>query len=190
MGIPQSYSRELPERCMQLIDVLLPRAAELSVPGEAHLGPLTTTFLVAMATPMILLPLERIKRHREGVPGAYMNERPLNGALADAVDVALGAAPLQRSPFFRPAQWRFATIPYDGENVAEHFPEHLQDRLGDSAAEAAAARMPAEQWSGCLRNALAHGGIVYLDDTGRQSFGGRVTQLAFVSASYPRGEGR
>jgi hypothetical protein len=119
-----------------------------------------------------------------------MNERPLDGALARAIDVALGAAPLERSPFFRPTQWRFATIPYDGENLAEHFPEQLQDRLSSPAAEAAAARMPAEQWSGCLRNALAHGGIVYLDDAGRQSFGERVTQLAFVSASYPRGEGR
>ena len=30
-------------------------------PGAEHLGPLTTTFLLAMATPMILLPLERVR---------------------------------------------------------------------------------------------------------------------------------
>lgn len=189
MGIPQSYSRELPERCLQLIEALLPHAEGVYMPGKSHLGPLTTTFLLAMATPMILLPLERVKRHRCGAHGAYMNDRFVDEALAAAVDEALGGKSLRHSPFFTAGHWRFATMPYGGENVALHFPAPLEQALTDDAAASAAADMPAEQWASCLRNALAHGGIVYLDEHGRQIYGGRASLLAFVSARYPRGEG-
>lgn len=174
---------------MQLIDALLPSVEQVRVPGQSHLGPLTTTFLLAMATPMVLLPLERIKKHRNSPPGAYMNERSLDGSLSDSIDEALGAKQFCHSPFFVANHWRFATMPYDGENVAEHFPDRLQDGLADPVSGQAAAEMSAEQWSSCLRNALAHGGIVYLDEFGRQAYGGRASLLAFVSARYPRGDG-
>lgn len=189
MGIPQHYSRELPERCLRLIEALLPEAERVRMPGAEHLGALTTTFLLALATPMILLPLERVRRHRDAAAPAYINERVLDGALTAALDEGLGARELKHSPFFRQAHWRFATMPYGGENIAVEFPHKLEDALQSVEAEHAAANMPAEQWSSCLRNALAHGGIVYLDNQGRQSFGGSASFLAFVSARYPRGEG-
>lgn len=175
---------------MRLIEVLLPRAEQVRMPGAEHLGPLTTTFLLALATPMILLPLERVRRHQDGEIGAYMNERPLDGELAGAVDLALGGRCLNQSPFYTGGQWHFATMPDAGENFALHFPAELEQALEDAAAEQAAANMPAEQWSSCLRNALAHGGVVYLDEYGRQSNGGSATSLAFISARYPRGEGQ
>jgi hypothetical protein len=189
VGIPQSYSRELPERCLRLIEALLPVAERVHLPAQAHLGPLTTTFLLAMATPMILLPLERVKRHREEAAGAYLNERPLDQSLAAAVDGALGSRSLRLSPFFTSGQWRFAAMPYSGENVADHFPDQLEQALCGDAALDAAANMPAEQWSSCLRNSLAHGGIMYLDEEGRQTYGGRATMLVFISARYPRRAG-
>lgn len=174
---------------MRLIDTLLTRVEQVRMPGAEHLGPLTTTFLLALATPMILLPLERVRRHQDGAIGAYMNERPLDADLAGAVDSALGGRCLMQSPFYTGGQWRFATMPYAGENFALHFPAELEQALEDDAAEKAAASMPAEQWSSCLRNALAHGGVAYLDEYGRQSHGGSATSLAFISARYPRGEG-
>lgn len=189
MGIPGHYSRELPERCMRLIDALLPRAEHVRMPGAEHLGPLTTTFLLALATPMILLPLERVRRHRDEAQGAYMNERPLDEGLATAVDGALGGRCLKHSPFFLEGQWRFATMPYGGENFALHFPPELEQALERDDAGHAAANMPDEQWSSCLRNALAHGGVVYLDEYGCQSHGGTASSLAFISARYPRDEG-
>jgi hypothetical protein len=189
MGIPGHYSRELPERCMRLIDTLLPRAEQVRMPGAEHLGPLTTTFLLALATPMILLPLERVRRHRDESHGAYMNERPLDEELASAIDSALGSRCLRHSPFFTAGQWRFATMPYGGENFALHFPPELEQALEWHDAQVAADNMPAEQWSSCLRNALAHGGVAYLDDYGRQTHGGAATALAFISARYPRGDG-
>jgi len=173
---------------MKLIDALLPSANLVRVPEQAHLGPLTTTFLLAMATPMVLLPLERIKKHRNSPPGAYMNERSLDGLLAEAIDDALGSKQFQKSPFFRVNHWRFAKMPYGGENVAEQFPDTLQDQLVDPASEKAAAEISADRWSSCLRNALAHGGIVYLDEYGRQAYRGQTSFLAFVSAKYPRSE--
>jgi len=166
MGIPSHYSQELPRRCLQLIDALLPTVETISVPGEAHLGPLTTSFILAMSTPMIVLPIERVERHREGV-GAYVNDRPIEEALASEVDAALGGSPLRRSPFFEQDQWRFASIPYSGENLAQHFPNELSEQLSAPEALIAVGKMPASEWASCLRNAPAHGGIAYLDTDGR-----------------------
>lgn len=174
---------------MRLIEALLPTAGRVRMPGEKHLGPLTTTFLLALATPMILLPLERVRRHRDSAEGAYINERPLEDNLALAIDEALGSSSLKNSPFFSEGHWRFAAMPYHGENLAMNFPHQLEGALADPGSEYAASNMPAEQWSSCLRNALAHGGVFYLDEEGRQSFGGVAHSLAFVSARYPRGEG-
>lgn len=129
MGIPGHYSRELPERCMYLIDELLPNLKQVCMPNAKHLGPLSTTFLLAMATPMIVLPLERVHRHRNGEHGAYMNERPLDERLATAVDGALGGRCLKHSRFFNGGQWHFATMPYAGENFALQFPKNWSRRL-------------------------------------------------------------
>ena len=56
MGQPGHFSQELPQRCLHLIDELYQHAEETFAPNDGHLGPLTTTFLLAMAIPIITLP--------------------------------------------------------------------------------------------------------------------------------------
>ncbi len=47
--------------------------------------------------------------------------------------------------------------------------------------------MNANQWMSILRNALAHGSIVYLDEFGRSSYGKAVKMLAFASGKFANG---
>lgn len=184
MGIPQHYSLELPERCLTLIEALLPAAQDLRALGQEHLGPLTTTFLLAMSTPMIVLPIERIERHRNRAEG-YADDRFVNAAITAAIGEGLGGRRLSKSPFFEPGVWRLGKIQYQpAMNIARRFPEELALLLDEPEALISAAAMPASQWASCLRNALSHGGIAYLDNAGRQASGGDTEMVAFVSGRY------
>ena len=189
MGAPRHFSSELPERCLHLIHDLFPSVLNTTMPDDPHSGPLTTTFLYAMALPIILLPLERVHRHRlSEIAGGegYMDDRHLSDDLARAIDRAIGGHPFAHSPFFEPHHWQFHEFPYRaGLNLVRDFPEEVAAALAEQDASTAAARMPAEQWASCLRNALAHGGVTYLDYRGRQSGGARAEMFAFTSASYP-----
>lgn len=69
-------------------------------------------------------------------------------------------------------------------NVAEEFPENLAEELASEQALLKAARMETSQWCSTLRNALAHGGIAYLDDCGRSSYNRPVAMYAFISRKY------
>ena len=44
--------------------------------------------------------------------------------------------------------------------------------------------MCASEWASCIRNALAHGGIAYLDANGHQTYGQKAEKLAFISGKY------
>ena len=186
MGIPTHYSQDLPDRCYQLIEQLWPAVQEVRAKGQEHLGPLTTTFLLAMANPIIVLPIERIERHRGKGAGGYVNDRPLDGPLAEEIDRVLGAARFDQCPFFTDGQWRFATTDFDHQNFALEFPWALKEALGDDNAIEAAAALQASQWASCLRNALSHGGVSYLDSSGCANHHGETEMLAFVSATYPK----
>ncbi len=186
MGTPSRYGLEVPERCLQLIHALWGEAERAYVRGQEALGPLTTTFLLGMATPIITLPIERVERHRGKEDIAYLNERPLDEWVANEVDRVLVKGRLGQAAFFEEGQWRFAAIPYRGENLAMQFPNELREALSNDDALAAAANLPASQWSSCLRNALAHGGVLYLDRDGYHEHGQRAETLAFLSARYPK----
>lgn len=191
MGIPEHYSRDLPARCLHLIEQLLPTASRVRVKREEHLGPLTTTFLLAMSTPIITLPIERVEGHRRkeavGLEG-YSDDRLLDPDLTRTIDEDLGENPVARSPFYRHGAWRFASIEYVvGQNIARELPPELTAALNLDGAVDDAGSLSGVHWSRCLRNALAHGGIAYLDADGRQSIGRPTEMIAFVSAQYPKG---
>lgn len=184
MGTPANYSQELPARCLRLIDALWPAVEDVRIPGQEQLGPLTTTFLLAMATPIITFPIERIERYRGKAEAGYMNERPLDEAMATEVDRVLIKGTLGKAPFFREGDWRFAVIQNDNYNLARRYPDELHDALSAADALDAASKMPSQEWTSCLRNALAHGGVLYLDGQGRPSHDQQAEMLAFVSAKY------
>ncbi len=186
MGIPSHYSQDLPHRCYQLITKLWPAVQNVYVDGQEHLGPMTTTFLLAMANPIIVLPIERIERHKGKAVGGYVNDRPLDGHLANEVDRVLGSSRFADCPFFETGQWRFGTVPFEHQNFALEFPHDLREALERSDALEAAAVLQAAQWASCLRNAISHGGVSYLDAKGRADHSAKAEMLAFVSATYPK----
>jgi hypothetical protein len=96
--IPGHYARDIVERCDSLITSLLPVVQRES---DARFGgPLGTTFLVAMSTPMILLPVERMLKPiaRDAVADDRAVDPTLGKAVADVLSQttrfgdALGAA--------------------------------------------------------------------------------------------------
>lgn len=186
MGNPAHYSQDLPDRCYQLITKLWPTVENTYADGQEQFGPLTTTFLLAMANPIIVMPIERVERHRGKGIGGYVNDRPLNEHLAVEIDRVLGAAPFDQCPFFKHGQWRFASVAFQHQNFAVQFPEEVREALGCDQALLAAASLQTSQWASYLRNALSHGGVSYLDANGRADHSDKTEMLAFVSATYPK----
>jgi hypothetical protein len=58
--IPEHYSRDIALRCQSLIRNLRPVVQRGLLDEGRFGGPLSTTLLLALATPMIVLPIERI----------------------------------------------------------------------------------------------------------------------------------
>lgn len=166
MGRPIHYSAEVPVRCQALIDMLGPQVEQESDAHGRWGGPLKTTFLVAMATPMIVLPIERIfkpaRPHHEGLA----DDRELDPQLTDLVSTWLAKdAPFGAAPFFEPDVWSYVPS-IDPFDVARDWPQRALDALGSSTASQVAAGAPARDILLTLRNALAHGGVTYLDKHG------------------------
>jgi hypothetical protein len=182
MSNPRHYSVEIPQRCLQLIDELWPHAEKTQQPNHPDLGPLTTTFLISMSMPIINLPVERIERHRSTRNEGYADDRYIDATLTAAVDTILSGQELRKAPFYSHGAWSYASNS-DGAafNVARSLPTDLGQQLCTKAAIAKAAKMPTSQWCSILRNAMAHGGIAYLDEHGQTSYGQPVKMYAFIS---------
>jgi hypothetical protein len=149
------------------------------------LGPLTSTFLISMSIPIINLPIERIERREGGENRHYADDRQINPRAATAIVETLRRRRLREAPFFVDGVWRFACYkepPFP--NIAHGVPEHVAAELGTEKTAQNAADMPASRWRSILRNALAHGGIVYLDAQGRSPYGQSVKLYAFISGKY------
>lgn len=180
MGIPQHYSRELPQRCEALIEELLP-IVEGGLRADAKFGgALKTTLLLALATPMVVLPVERIfKRVAFNDPG-MADDREFDEALARGVESVLGEdQAFGRAPFGS-GQWTYAEK-VDPFNVGQRWPGELLNYLDTDAARDAARHAPTWRILQDLRNALAHGGVAYLGSDGRASEGA-AEMLGFAGA--------
>jgi hypothetical protein len=185
MGNPRNYSLELPERCLSLLDRLWPHAQATFPADRPDLGPLTSTFLISMSMPIINLPIERIERRSGDEASHYASDGPVNPAAAHAIVETLQKRAFGDAPFFANGAWRFVSWgkrPFP--NIAYGLPEAVAAQLGAEDAARNAAKMPASQWSSILRNALAHGGIAYLNEQGRSSHGEPVKMYAFVCGKY------
>jgi hypothetical protein len=178
--IPQHYSRDIAQRCQTLIRDLR-SAVQGGLPGDAQFGgELSTTFLLAMATPMLVLPIERL--FKPARPGASQvgDDRRLDPDLAREVDDVFGST-FSAAPFVVPGRWGY--VPgYPYFNVANIWPGGLLESLGMSDAFRRADGAPAAVVLRDLRNALAHGGIAYLDADGRQAEA-NAAMLAFAGVS-------
>ena len=102
--IPDHYTRDIVERCDSLIESLLPVVMRDS--DTRFGGPLGTTFLVAMSSPMILLPIERMLKpiDRGGVADDRIVDETLGKAVADALSPT---ARFGHAPFTREGAWSY-----------------------------------------------------------------------------------
>lgn len=180
MGIPQHYSREIPQRCDALIEELIPIVERGLGADAAFGGPLKTTLLLALATPMIVLPVERIFKRVAFGDSGVAGDRAIDEALAQGVHAVLQGDHAFGDTPFGSGGWAYAGT-VEPFNVGKRWPEELLRRLDGKDARVAAQCAPAWRVLQDLRNALAHGGVAYLDADGRASHGA-AEMLGFAGA--------
>lgn len=138
--------------------------------------------------PILSVPLERIERQSAfGNDEGYADDRHINEEAVKSFVTVIQRGRLEQAPFFRSGAWHF--VNYIGEpiNLARGMPEGIASQLADKEAAKRAAKMNANQWISILRNALAHGGIAYLNENGRSADGEPVKMLAFASGKFREG---
>lgn len=179
MGQPNNYSTELPLRCLDLLNSLLGVVENDRKTAERHGGALTTTLTLALATPMLMLPIERIQKHLNQAEG-YADDRELSPELTKRIDVAVKGKKLADYPKFAEFDWYYLAnvAPF---NLATGLSSNLTAQLSGDNARSAAAALDFAAFLSCLRNGLSHGGILYLDERGRSSYG-QASMICFVSA--------
>jgi hypothetical protein len=184
--IPEHYSRDIAQRCQTLIRNLRP-VVQRGLPGDSELhGALSRTFLLALATPMIVLPIERILKSGDPRTTPAADDSKIDPALSREVHQVLGPGrTFGSAPFAVAGRWSYIRG-YPPFNVAQSWPPQLLQKLGMSQASSEADSAPARRLLLDLRNALAHGGIAYLDATGKQT-DRDAAMLAFASTQRDNG---
>ncbi len=178
MGIPRHYSLELPDRCISLLDQLWP-VVEKANDGAGYGGPLTTTFLLALATPTVVLPVERLLQW--SVAESLADDRPKDAELSARARSVMGHDVLfGHCPFFRPEDGWAYTYTSVRLNLADGLPDNIAKALSLREAEMAAAQLGANDAIRALRNALAHGVIAYLNSNGHAAINEPAAMFAFV----------
>ncbi|UVK43619.1 hypothetical protein BPNPMPFG_005428 [Mesorhizobium sp. AR07] len=180
MANPKHFSVEIPTRCLDLIDLLFPVVEKDKGTAQKHDGPLSTTFLLAMAIPMIVLPVERLLKDFGPDAPDYANDSGIAPEVTGALGKVVARAKLRDTDIFETDVWAFV----QGNrvfNLANPFPKELAAALSSGEAFGAASGMSFRQFLMTLRNALSHGGIMYLDEDGLTSER-QTSMLAFVSA--------
>lgn len=177
MGIPQNYSTELPDRCLALIEHLLPFANAV----KNEIAPYTSTFLLSMSMPIITIPLERLDRNGRDPASLYVDDGLVSPYAQAAFEGMMGRE-AKNTPFFEKGAWSLYKCPRpDGFNISRRLPEDVAFNLSTDDAISNATELRVSQWLRCLRNALAHGGICYLNTRGQVSYDTAVKMFAFVS---------
>lgn len=163
--IPRRFAIEYPERCLQLLDAFEPIARDRDLYG---------TFSVMLAASILIIPWERANgRH------------PLTQEQGGDLNAGLRRLERQRwlaADFWQYApvgEWRFSRITGDPNEV--HAWQDDQGRPSFSPEANTVDRRRVGEVFRVLRNALAHGNIVYLDERGRETAGERVQHIAFLS---------
>lgn len=89
MGLPNNYSVDLPIRCLDLLDLALPVVQNDETTATSHRGPLTTTLTLALATPMLGIPIEGIQKYLGHEGEGYADDRKLSEHLARRLQQAV-----------------------------------------------------------------------------------------------------
>lgn len=165
--IPQRFVVEYPSRCVVLLKMLEKQARENNLVGS---------FSLLVANSIFVIPFERMKaahplREREREPGIY-------AAIANELDKPFLEAALWGKE--RPADWRMSRI-MTPVNVVHAWRDNQDRHPMSEGAENVIQRKTLDDVLRVIRNALAHGNVVYLDKDGMESPGNLVRYLGFLS---------
>jgi hypothetical protein len=180
MGSPTHFSLEVPKRAHQLLRDLYEQLTD----SDGTRLPLKATFLLSVSMPIVILPIERILKYKQKRTEGHMNDAVLNSRLADAVDHAIDLEEEVHQAKFFAGPWQYASLEKGAgfPNLAvEGLPDTVAAQLDAPEAVERAGSLSADTFCRILRNALAHGGVLYLDQHGRSNSGAPVRRFAFVS---------
>jgi hypothetical protein len=114
MGRPTHYSSEIATRCQRLIETLSHQVRDEEALAREFRGPLRTTFLLAMSTPMIVLPMERLYKPALGRSG-MADDTQLDLVMRTRVAETFDRTRFGDAPFFKAGEWAFV-------DARSHFP--------------------------------------------------------------------
>ena len=180
MGNPTHFSLDVPKRAHQLLRDLYEQLTDF----EGTRLPLKATFLLSVSMPIVILPIERILKYRRKRTEGHMDDAVLNPRLADAVDRAIDLDGKVHEAKFFTGPWQYASLEKGAgfPNLAvDGLPGVIAAQLDLPEAVEHARSLSAHTFCRILRNALAHGGVLYLDQHGRSNSGAPVRRFAFVS---------
>lgn len=159
------YGRELPIRAHQLLDELGAFARKISAEGPST-GSLYPTFLLTMATPIIIQPYERFFAGKGDQSERIISEfdgYPQYSGLATALKDLKSRQSLDGTPM-GVVEWKFAFLKASSDyKLADGINPELQYLLKDPKAIDMAKRKSPKNILEHLRHAMAHGTIIYLD---------------------------
>ena len=184
MGNPTHFSLEVPKRAHQLLRDLYEQLTD----SDGTRLPLKATFLLSVSMPIVILPIERILKYKQKRTEGHMNDAVLNPRLADAVDRAIDLKGAVHEAKFFTGPWQYASLEKGAgfPNLAvTGLPDAVAAQLDAPEAIERAKSLSADTFCRIVRNALAHGGVLYLDQNGRSNSGGPVRRFAFVSTDRP-----
>ena len=165
--IPERFCIEYPTRVMTLLEQLSPQAAAMD---------LSTTFVVSLAMPMLVIPFERLKT------GHVFTDARGHPSLAQALQDVTPKR-FRETPFWTEAdraKWHFGHVTQNINNPSSWVDADGKHPLrGDSFSTAADAVF--EDIIYTMRHGLSHGCVVYLDESGAENPHRRVTQIAFLA---------
>ena len=165
--IPKRFVVEYPQRCVKMLEMLEPAARK-----EQLLG----SFSLLVASSLFLIPYERMKKAHP------LNSRQDEPKLYDAI------RKLEKRPFnsndmwadYAPKNWRFSRIITSPDHTENWLDENECHPMHGAAINTIDNRKIGEVLR-VVRNALAHGNVVYLDEHGYERHGEVVQYLAFLS---------
>jgi hypothetical protein len=165
--IPERFAIEYPQRCLTLLKALEPMARR-----ERLLG----SFCLLVASSVLVIPFERMQvrhpMHRKGT------DNDLDGALR-----RLKRQPFHEAAFWNgedPGEWRLSRIMRFPNDTGRWVDEKGIHPMAADAENLIRSRTAGEvlRW---LRNALAHGNVVYLNENGREQRSSELQYLGFMS---------
>jgi len=167
MGVPDRFAIEYPRRALDLIEMLEASAREKSLLGS---------FGLLAASAILTIPFERMRTSH------FLHNDARDADLVKNLKVLEKAAFLE-APFWRSAPddgaWRQSRITNTVDEVHGWLDEVDRDPRSEEANTIQTRK--ANEVLRVLRNALAHGNIIYLDKNGQEIAGHQMVYMAFLS---------